>query len=128
MAPRMYTPKPLLLSTAVLALFATPALAAPKVVASIPPIHSVVAGVMEGVGEPELLVPGGASPHSYAMRPSEARALSEADVVFWVGEPVETFLEEPLHADFAFVSERFFVVLLREGVMDSSSGGELAGV
>ena len=98
MAPRMYTQKPLLMSTAVLALFATPALAAPKVVASIPPIHSVVAGVMEGVGAPELLVPGGASPHTYAMRPSEARALSEADVVFWVGEQIETFLQDPLHA------------------------------
>ncbi len=51
---------------------------------------------MEGVGEPELLVKGAASPHAYALRPSEARALEQAKVVFWVGEGLETFLAGPL--------------------------------
>ena len=74
------------------------AAAEPRVVATIPPIHSLVAGVMAGVGEPTLLIPGGASPHAYAMRPSEARALADADIVFWVGEAMETFLERPLAA------------------------------
>lgn len=73
-------------------------LAAPKVVASIPPVHSLVAGVMAGVGEPYLLLKGGSSPHSYAMKPSDARALAEAELVFWVGETLETFLAKPLAA------------------------------
>jgi zinc transport system substrate-binding protein len=71
---------------------------APRVVASIKPIHSLVAGVMQGVGEPDLLVLGTGSEHSYSVRPSQARALTEADVVFWVGETMETFLIKPLQA------------------------------
>lgn len=70
----------------------------PTVVASIPPIHSLVAGVMEGVGEAHLLVKGGASPHTYALRPSDATLLNRADVVFWVGENLEAFLVKPLAA------------------------------
>jgi zinc transport system substrate-binding protein len=66
------------------------------VVASIKPVHSLVAGVMEGVGEPVLLVKGAGSEHSYSLRPSEARALAGAAVVFWVGETLETFLIKPL--------------------------------
>ena len=75
----------------------TPALAqVPGVVVSIKPIHSLVAGVMTGVGEPHLIVKGAASPHTFALRPSDARALENADVVFWVGETVEPFLTRPL--------------------------------
>jgi zinc transport system substrate-binding protein len=69
---------------------------APRVVASIQPIHGLVAAVMEGVGEPTLIVRGYGSPHTYQMRPSEAQALQEADVVFRVGEGLETFLTRPL--------------------------------
>jgi zinc transport system substrate-binding protein len=72
--------------------------ASPKVVVSLKPIHSLVAGVMAGVGEPRLLVTGSASPHAYSLRPSDARALSAADLVVWVGEGLETFLERPLRA------------------------------
>jgi len=75
-----------------------PAWAAPKVVASILPVHSLVAGVMQGVGEPRLLLPGTASPHAYAMRPSDARALHKADLVFWIGPGLEKFLAKPLLA------------------------------
>jgi len=71
---------------------------APRVIASILPVQSLVAGVMDGVGTPALLVRGGASPHTYALRPSEAKALQDADVVFWIGEEIETFLEKPLEA------------------------------
>ncbi|MEX2644254.1 MAG: zinc ABC transporter substrate-binding protein [Acetobacterales bacterium] len=69
---------------------------APRVVASIKPVHSIVAAVMEGVGAPTLLVSGAATPHSYAMRPSDARALASADLVFWVGPALESFLAKPL--------------------------------
>jgi zinc transport system substrate-binding protein len=74
----------------------TSASAAPKVVATIMPIHSLVAGVMQGVGEPSLLVRGVASPHNYQLRPSDAAKLETANVVFWVGGWFETFLEKPL--------------------------------
>lgn len=72
---------------------------APKVVVSIKPIHSLVAAVMRGVGAPVLLVRGGASPHSYTMKPSDAKALSAADLVVWVGPELEGFLEKPLKAN-----------------------------
>ncbi|MBP2229904.1 zinc transport system substrate-binding protein [Azospirillum agricola] len=76
---------------------ASPVLAeTPKVVVSIKPIHSLVASVMQGVGEPALLVRGGASPHTYTLKPSDAKALSAADLVVWVGPEMEGFLEKPL--------------------------------
>lgn len=62
-----------------------------KVVATIKPIHGLVAGVMEGVGTPELLVGGTASPHTFALKPSGARALNAAAVVFRVSPAVEPF-------------------------------------
>jgi zinc transport system substrate-binding protein len=71
---------------------------APAVVVSIKPVHSLVAGVMAGVGEPVLLVQGAGSEHSYSLRPSQARALDQAEVVFWMGETMETFLIKPLQA------------------------------
>jgi zinc transport system substrate-binding protein len=71
---------------------ANPALAAElKVTATIKPIHALVAQVMEGVGTPSLLVQGAASPHTYALKPSDARALNHADVFFRVSESVEPF-------------------------------------
>ncbi|MBF0630605.1 MAG: zinc ABC transporter substrate-binding protein [Magnetococcales bacterium] len=68
----------------------------PRVVASIKPIHALVSGVMRGVGEPELLLPGSASPHAHALRPSEMALLTRADLIFWVGAELETFLIKPL--------------------------------
>lgn len=78
----------------------TPAKAAPppQVIATIKPIHSLVAMVMQGVGEPHLLIGTSASPHTYSLKPTDARALQQADVIFWVGEGVETFLEKPLRS------------------------------
>ncbi len=57
----------------------------PRVVTDIAPVHSLAAQVMGDVGVPSLTVPSEASPHGYRMRPSEARALSEAEIVFWIG-------------------------------------------
>ncbi|MDD3518094.1 MAG: zinc ABC transporter substrate-binding protein ZnuA [Chromatiales bacterium] len=88
---------PPLLGLALL-LFAGTALAAPRVVVSIQPIHALVSGVMDGVAEPELLLAANASPHDYAMRPSDMRRLQQADLVIHVGEALETFLERPLEA------------------------------
>lgn len=68
----------------------------PVVVASIKPVHALVAGVMQGVSEPLLLVPGGASPHDYSLKPSDVRAIGAAQVVFWIGPDLESFLVKPL--------------------------------
>jgi len=67
-----------------------------KVVASIKPIHSLVSYLMDGVGKPDLIVDGYSSPHGFAMKPSHAKMLQNADLVFWVGEDLENFLEKPL--------------------------------
>ena len=89
------------------AITASAAADAPAAVASIKPIHSLLAGVMEGAGSPTLLVRGNASPHTWSLRPSEARTLQEADLVVWVGEDLESFLARPLRslADDAYVLE-----------------------
>ena len=77
---------------------ATPAMADARVVVSIKPLHSLVAAVMESHGHPHLIVNGGNSPHTYAMKPSDAEALQRAQLVFWMGEGLERFLVKPLQA------------------------------
>ena len=67
-----------------------------KVVASIKPIHSLASYLMDGVGKPKLIVDGYASPHGFSLKPSHAKMLQEADIVFWVGEDIENFLVKPL--------------------------------
>ena len=66
------------------------------VVTSIKPIHSLVSAVMDGIGTPSLIVEGAGSPHTYALKPSQAKALQDADLVFWVGPAIESFLEKPI--------------------------------
>lgn len=66
------------------------------VVTDIAPIHSLAAQVMAGVAEPVLLVGPNDSPHNFALRPSQAEALQNADTVFWVGPDLTPWLEEPL--------------------------------
>ena len=71
----------------------TPASAdVPQVATDIPPVHSLVSQVMGDLGTPKLIVPPGTSPHGYAMRPSEARALQNADVTFWMGPDLTPWL------------------------------------
>ena len=67
-----------------------------KVVTSIKPIHSLASYLMEGAGSPDLIVDGYASPHGFALKPSHAKMLQEADIIFYVGEGLENFLEKPL--------------------------------
>ena len=67
-----------------------------KVVASIKPIHSLASYLMDGVGKPDLIVDGYNSPHGFALKPSHAKMLENANLIFWVGEDLETFLEKPL--------------------------------
>ncbi len=72
--------------------------APPSVVATIKPFHSLTAAVMDGVGTPHLLLQGNASPHGYALRPSDIATLNKADLIVWVGPMLEGFLEKPLHS------------------------------
>jgi zinc transport system substrate-binding protein len=87
---------PFILSLLSLLTFFTPTNADIKVVASIKPIHSLASYLMDGVAKPDLIVDGYASPHGFAMKPSHAKMLQNADLIFWVGEDLENFLEKPL--------------------------------
>ena len=87
---------PLIISFLSFITFITSVNADVKVVASIKPIHSLASYLMDGVGKPDLIVDGYASPHGFAMKPSHAKMLQEADLIFWVGEDLEAFLEKPL--------------------------------
>ncbi len=71
---------------------------APRVVASILPIHALAARIMQGVGQPELLLPASASPHDFSLRPSQRRLLQRADLVLWAGPELEGFLPRVLRA------------------------------
>ena len=87
---------PFILSILSLLSFFSPANADIKVVASIKPIHSLASYLMDGVAKPDLIVDGYASPHGFALKPSHAKMLQEADLIFWVGEDLENFLVKPL--------------------------------
>ena len=63
-----------------------------NVVTSIKPIHSLVSGVMQGVGSPTVIIEGAGSPHTYSLKPSQATQLQDADLVFWMGDELEPFL------------------------------------
>ena len=92
--------KHLVISVAMLMLLsATPVAAkAPKIVTTIQPLHSLVSGVMNGIGAPELLLKGNESPHSFSLKPSTMKLLSNADAIFWIGPSIESFLEKALDA------------------------------
>lgn len=92
----MNSARKLLLASTLLAASAVSANAGINVVASIKPVHSLVAAVMEGVGDPGLIIEGAGSPHNYALKPSQAQMLESADIVFWIGHELEAFLEKPL--------------------------------
>jgi len=89
---------PFILSILSLLTIFSPVNADIKVVTSIKPIHSLASYLMDGVGKPDLIVDGYASPHGFAMKPSHAKMLQNADLIFWVGEDLESFLEKPLNS------------------------------
>ena len=89
---------PLILSILSFLTIFVPANAEIKVVTSIKPIHSLASYLMDGVGKPDLIVDGYASPHNFALKPSHAKMLQNADLIFWVGEDLENFLEKPLNS------------------------------
>ena len=62
----------------------------PQVLVSIQPLHSLASNVMQGVAAPQLLVKGSQSPHTFSLRPSDMRKVSNADLIIWIGESLET--------------------------------------
>ncbi len=98
LASRFLLPLVLVLGVAVTLLDSAQAAEPPKVVASIKPLGALVTGVMAGVARPTLLVSGSASPHDYALKPSDAEAIETARLVFWMGPSLEGFLARTLEA------------------------------
>lgn len=64
----------------------------PKVLATIKPLQALAASVMQGVGEPSLLLRATASAHTYALKPSDVQAIQRADLLFWIGPGYESFM------------------------------------
>ena len=107
--------KRLYISVGIAALWTTTALAeVPQVVTDIPAVHSLVAQVMGDLGAPVVLVSGSADAHSYQLRPSQARALANADLVFWIGPEMTPWLERALAAD---TSAKIVGLLAAEGTL-----------
>jgi zinc transport system substrate-binding protein len=89
----------LLLCVALITACMQSALAEPfNVVATVKPVHSLVAGVMQGAGEPRLIMRSSASPHHYALRPSERQSLARASLIVWVGAELESFMPRILQS------------------------------
>jgi len=67
-----------------------------KVVTTIQPLHSLISNVMGNKGKLDLILEGTASPHSFTLKPSHAKMLENADIIFWIDKDLESFLEKPL--------------------------------
>ncbi|MBC6437746.1 MAG: zinc ABC transporter substrate-binding protein [Rhodobacteraceae bacterium] len=112
------------LSTATALIGGTAMADVPAVAVDIAPVHSLVARVMAGVGTPNLILPPGASPHEYNLRPSEATALQAADIVVWMGGNLAPWMEgavETLAADARVMTlleaEETMLLNFREGAL-----------
>ncbi|MFI8746452.1 zinc ABC transporter substrate-binding protein ZnuA [Pseudomonas sp. NPDC077186] len=77
-------------------LFVANAQAEVRLLASIKPLQLIAAAVQDGVGVPDVLLPAGASPHHYVLRPSDVRRVREADLLYWIGPDMEGFLPRVL--------------------------------
>lgn len=89
-------------------LFSFPCCGAPKVAVTLKPLHALVASIMEGIGEPQLLLPDGTSPHTFQLKPSTLKQLQQAELIIWVGPELEVFMIKPV----AQLHPRFGVVTL----------------
>ena len=99
-----------------IAILSSPASAnAPVVASDIAPIYSLVARVMEGVGTPGLMINRASSPHNYALRPSEAKLISTAQVIFWVGDDLTPWLGEVI-SNLADENARVVNLISGEGI------------
>ena len=106
----------------------------PNVVATVKPLHALVAAVMGDLGTPALIVKGAASPHTYSLKPSDAQALQSASLVFWTGHGLELFLEDSIatlapHATIVELSQAPGIELLpprESGTFEEHADGDHA--
>ena len=75
-----------------LSLLALSAQAQVQILTSIKPLQLIAAAIQDGQGEPQVLLPPGASPHYFVLRPSDAKRLDNADLFYWIGPDLENFL------------------------------------
>lgn len=88
----------LMISAVMLGMTSIEASAAVNLVTSIKPLQLIAAEIQDGLGEPTAVVPAGASPHSFTLKPSTVRDLQQADLVYWIGPGLETYLSKTLEA------------------------------
>ncbi|MCF5848328.1 zinc ABC transporter substrate-binding protein ZnuA [Aeromonas veronii] len=67
-----------------------------EVLTTIKPLGFIAAAITDGVSEPKVLLPTGASPHDFSLRPSDIRSINSAGLVVWVGPELEGFMAKPL--------------------------------
>lgn len=106
----------LALFASLLTLNLTPALAAPKVVTSIVPVHALAAAVMDGVATPELLLSGQTSEHQASYSPEQIRMLGDADLVFFIGQGLELKLDQ-INGSEAVKGKRFVALADLKGLV-----------
>lgn len=88
----------LAIATLAISQFSTARAEPPRVLTDIAPVHSLASIVMQGVGTPEVLLPPGASPHDFALKPSDARNVSRAGLIIWIGKDFTPWLERSIEA------------------------------
>ncbi|RLU12181.1 zinc ABC transporter substrate-binding protein, partial [Pseudomonas prosekii] len=100
-----------------------------KVLTSIKPLQLIAAAVQDGVAVPEVLLPPGASPHNYALRPSDVRKVQSVDLLYWIGPDMEGFLPRVLKSRTApsVAVQDLPGLKLRHFAEDSHSHAEEAG-
>lgn len=101
--------------------------AQPAVVVSVAPIHSAVSTVMQGVAEPELLLNPAVSAHDYHLKPSDMQRLAKADILFWGGPALESFLQKPLVSAGLSDKNVSFLADSRLTVYPARGGGDIDG-
>lgn len=95
---------------------------AQQVVTTIKPLQLIASAVMDGVAEPQQLLPDNASPHTFSLRPSDMQLITEADVIFWVGPDMEQFLVRPLQRTEAKIVQLYHSDHEHEASHDHSHG------
>lgn len=88
--------KSVFIASALLASGMSISAASAAVITSIRPLGFIASAIADGVTPTEVLLPDGASPHDYALRPSDVQRLQSAELVIWVGPEMEAFLGKPL--------------------------------
>ncbi len=81
---------------ALLPAVAGPAVANGNIVVSVKPLHSLVANISKGISSPTLILSRPGSPHTSILKPSDAAAIAQAKLIFWIGPQLETFLQKPI--------------------------------